>query len=147
MDVEQDTQLHISAVGAFLTKVRGEIRERARQHDASKLESPEKEMYEVWRPRLDSMDIESQEYKEALAQMGDGLKHHYAVNRHHPEHFENGVYEMNLIDIIEMVCDWKAAAARKGESVNMAWAANRFTIVEGSQLYCIIKNTLDFLDG
>ena len=34
------------------------------------------------------------------------FKMHYANNRHHPEHFKNGIEDMNLIDIIEMLCDW-----------------------------------------
>jgi hypothetical protein len=42
--------------------------------------------------------------------MGDGLKHHYAHNRHHPEFFgEDGVDGMSLVDVIEMLADWKAA--------------------------------------
>ena len=31
----------------------------------------------------------------------------------HPEHFPNGILDMNLIDIVEMLCDWKAASERQ----------------------------------
>jgi hypothetical protein len=45
--------------------------------------------------------------------MGDGLKHHYSHNRHHPEFFgEDGVDGMTLVDLIEMLADWKAATER-----------------------------------
>jgi hypothetical protein len=37
--------------------------------------------------------------------MAPALKHHYENNRHHPEHFKNNIDDMNLIDLIEMLCD------------------------------------------
>jgi len=40
------------------------------------------------------------------------LDHHYENNRHHPDHFKNGIQDMNLVDLIEMICDWKAATLR-----------------------------------
>ncbi len=142
MNVTGDTLRHIADVKRLMNLTAQELYQRSLHHDASKLDSPEKEMFETWRPKLDAMSVDSPEYKNALAQMGEGLTHHYAVNRHHPEHFENGINGMNLIDILEMVCDWKAAAARKGESVNMEWACKRFGISVGGTLYYIIKNTL-----
>ena len=33
---------------------------------------------------------------------------HFARNTHHPEHYFSGVESMSLLDMIEMVCDWKA---------------------------------------
>ncbi len=146
MNVTEDTLRHIADVKRLLNKVARALYQRSLYHDASKLESPEKEMFEEWRPKLDVLSVDSPEYKDALAQMGEGLRHHYTANRHHPEHFERGLHGMNLIDILEMVCDWKAAAARKNEQVNMEWACKRFGFVAGGQLYCIIKNTLDALD-
>ncbi len=44
--------------------------------------------------------------------MGKGLEHHYGNNSHHPEFYENGIKGMNLIDLVEMLCDWKAATLR-----------------------------------
>lgn len=29
-----------------------------------------------------------------------------------PEHYENGIKDMGLADIVEMICDWKAATMR-----------------------------------
>lgn len=142
MNVLEDTHRHIALVAHYLEWIAEQIQHRADMHDRSKFKSPEREMYEVWRPRLDSMSIESEEYKEALKQMGEGLAHHYQANRHHPEHFESGIAGMNLIDVIEMVFDWKAAAARKGDTVNMEWASKRFNIPPDSQLYHIIENTV-----
>jgi len=44
--------------------------------------------------------------------MKPAIEHHYKNNRHHPEHFNNGIDEMNLVDLIELLCDWKAASER-----------------------------------
>lgn len=37
----------------------------------------------------------------------ENIKIHWENNSHHPEHFEN-IFDMQEIDIIEMVCDWYA---------------------------------------
>lgn len=142
MDVYADTTKHINEVARMMRDTAWKVVERSKSHDASKFESPEREMYEVWRPKLDALDIQSDEYKQTLAQMGEGLKHHYAANQHHPEHFENGIAGMNLVDLLEMICDWKAAAARKNEPVNMKWASDRFGIQPDSLLYHVIENTI-----
>ena len=47
--------------------------------------------------------------------MKTARQHHYAANRHHPEHFTKGIDDMTLIDIIEMLCDWKAASLRQND--------------------------------
>ena len=142
MNIEADTLKHIARVGSLLHKVMWELLARASEHDATKLDSPEKEMYEIWRPKLDALDIKSQEYKDALLQIGIGLTHHYLWNRHHPEHFENGISGMNLMDVTEMVCDWIAAAERTGKKVDLDWACERFGIAKGGILYYVIQNTI-----
>ena len=43
------------------------------------------------------------------------MNHHYAQNSHHPEHYDNGINDMDLIDLIEMICDWKAASERHAD--------------------------------
>ena len=61
---------------------------------------------------LPKLEYGSEEYRRALNMMGPALKHHYQHNRHHPEHFPNGIPDMNLFDILEMLADWKAAGDR-----------------------------------
>ena len=57
----------------------------------------------------------SEEYKFFLTELKKTLEHHYKNNRHHPEHFATGIYGMNIIDVVEMFCDWKAATARHND--------------------------------
>lgn len=111
-DSRPDTQKHINQVRCLLTDVVVEITKRGRIHDASKLEDPEKSVFDEFTPKLKHSTYGSEEYKEFLVGMGEGLKHHYANNRHHPEHFDDGIDGMNLIDVLEMLADWKAATMR-----------------------------------
>jgi hypothetical protein len=114
-DSRPDTYEHIIEVQRLLLGVCGELMERAVDHDQSKLREPELSMFNVYREKLDEVEHESPAYKRHLAEMGKALEHHYQANRHHPEHFHEGIHGMNLIDLIELTCDWIAAAGRKGD--------------------------------
>lgn len=111
-DSRKDTQEHITKVGEFLTKLQVELEKRKRSHDRSKLKDPEKAIFDEFTPKLKSCTYGSDEYKRYLESMKIALDHHYAENRHHPEHFENGIQDMNIVDICEMIADWKAASLR-----------------------------------
>lgn len=142
-DSTEDTQAHIENVGVFINKIRSELWKRARDHDASKLEEPEKSAFDKATPKLKDFEYGSPEYKEALNEIRPALDHHYANNSHHPEFWVNGVQDMDLVDLVEMVCDWKAAALRvKGDgSVNVRHNQERFNL--DPQLARIIQNTID----
>jgi hypothetical protein len=100
-------------VRELLIPVLNELSERSRVHDASKTQYPEKAIFDEYTPKLKKSTYGSDEYKGFLEAMGEGLAHHYANNRHHPEHFgENGINGMTLVDLIEMLADWKAATER-----------------------------------
>ncbi len=111
-DSTDDTMEHIINVDRYINDIRGCLEGRMNAHDTSKLSSPEKEVFDIYTPKLKSLTYGSDEYVEALKGMDQGLSHHYNENRHHPEHFENGFAGMNIIDIVEMLCDWKAASER-----------------------------------
>lgn len=176
-DSTLDTQTHMINVRELLFYILINLGRRLTEHDLSKLESPEKDMFDKFTPLLRSLTYGSDEYKQALADMGPALEHHYAVNTHHPEHFqpviddeidemkaylenlrvEDPAYKwiqsycneresrlngMTLLDVIEMVADWKAAGMRHAngnfaESLEINW--KRFKISD--QLQEIIINT------
>jgi hypothetical protein len=140
-DSMPDTLAHIFLVRLHLNQAADTIRVRGWDHDRSKLEEPEKSMFDVIRPRLDRDDIDSDEYRATLRENEAALRHHYDRNRHHPEHFPDGIAGMTLWDVVEMVCDWAAASQRKpGGKVNLDWAVKRFGISD--QLASIIANTV-----
>ena len=111
-DSRPDTIKHAMRVRQLLVPVIDELDERSRVHDASKTQPPELAIFDEFTPKLRHSTYGSDEYKAFLAAMGEGLIHHYAHNRHHPEHFEDGVDGMTLIDVLEMLADWKAATER-----------------------------------
>jgi hypothetical protein len=117
-DSRPDTYEHIAKVRGYVLDCVHDLIARADIHDLSKLESPEKEMFDKYTPKLSdpAMVYGSDEYKATTKAMKDeGLDHHFEVNDHHPEHFPNGFKDMNLIQIIEMLCDWKAAGERHAD--------------------------------
>lgn len=147
-----ETRKHIMRVGQCINRVIHALLKRAEDHDACKLESPEVEIFTKFTPKLQGTNYgengqESKEYQDMKAQMKSALEHHYARSRHHPEHFENGVNDMNIIDLIELFCDWKAASERhatgnlrKSIEIN----ANKFGICP--QLAKILDNSIDIFD-
>jgi len=112
MSEEIKTIKHIMDVQGFISIIVGELETRARFHDRSKLYSPEVETFDVYSKKLKGCTYNSEEYKQFLKGMKPALDHHYAENNHHPEHWENGIADMDLVDLTEMLCDWKAATLR-----------------------------------
>lgn len=111
-DSRPDTWEHISKVRGYLGAVARHFIERGDRHDRSKLVEPELTAFNIATPKLAGLTYGTPEYKQSLADLGVALEHHYAVNSHHPEHFENGVAGMTLLDLTEMLVDWKAASLR-----------------------------------
>jgi len=111
-DSRQDTLNHKYKVRGFLKTLNKDIVSRSHNHDISKLDEPEKSVFDEYTPKLAGSTYGSEEYKEFLKEMKVALDHHYLKNRHHPEHFQNGINDMTLIDLCEMLADWKAATLR-----------------------------------
>jgi hypothetical protein len=114
-DSRPDTREHIETVRRLLGEAVGNLQYRRRVHDQSKLEEPELSVFNEYTPKLRDSTYGSDEYKQFLAEMGEGLRHHYAVNDHHPEHHPHGVKDMDLVQVIEMLADWKAATLRHAD--------------------------------
>lgn len=111
-DSTLDTLAHIYRVQELLAEVSSKLVQRAIAHDQSKLREPEKSVFDRETPCLRSLTYGSDEYKAALGRLGEALQHHYANNSHHPEFHPDGVNDMTLLDLIEMLVDWKAASER-----------------------------------
>ncbi len=142
-DSKADTLEHIKRVQYLLEEVRIILMNRAWNHDLSKLESPEKEGFDLCVPKLKTLEYGSKEYKDCLVEMQETLNHHYRHNPHHPEHWKNGVDDMSLFDIIEMLIDWKAATERMKDGgdiyKSIEFNTGRFNLSE--QLKKILLNT------
>jgi hypothetical protein len=185
-DSTQDTKKHIETVRGFLGDIQGNIAGRSLLHDQSKLDEPEKSMYDEFTPKLRGSTYGSDEYNHFLKDMGVALKHHYENNTHHPEHYKmwqcpicggvfnsedapigitdirlcpkcsshgaiyesavvpvTGIYGMSLLDLIEMLADWKAAGMRHANgNIEQSLEINRKRFDMSDQLFEIFKNTV-----
>jgi hypothetical protein len=112
LDSRPDTYAHILEVQRLLLRAISQLQRRLLQHDVSKLSGIERDAYDEYAEPLHNSVYDSDEAKALLAKMKPAIKHHYELNRHHPEHFPNGILDMSLIDLIELLCDWKAAGMR-----------------------------------
>lgn len=143
-----DTLEHIRMVSAELMQCIQELTQRSIDHDKSKLESPEMETFAEVTSILKTLPYGSKEYTDNLDAIKECIQHHYQNNRHHPEHFVNGVWGMTLIDVLEMVCDWKAAAKRtKGGDIYHSLKINKDRFNLSEELYHLLLNTVHWLDN
>jgi hypothetical protein len=113
-DSTAETLRHIHRVRDHLNTVIAVLMERGRVHDASKFSETEKPILDSIYPRLRGLSYGSPEYMALVKEAWPGLQHHYRHNSHHPEHYADGVGGMDLFDLVEMFCDWKAASAMRG---------------------------------
>lgn len=141
-DSKADTLEHIHRVSSLLGQCCKRLLDKAESHDNTKLSDKEKPLFDYYSQKLKGCDYGSPEYKEFLEGLKPALEHHYKYNRHHPEHYEDGVNDMDLFDIMEMFMDWKAASERhdtgdiyKSININM----ERFGL--SNQLIEILINT------
>lgn len=128
---------HIGAVQAEMAECGRIIAERSTKHDQSKYSSDELALV-VGKAKLDALEYGSDEYKEALSSVRPAVEAHYANNSHHPEHYEDGIGDMSLFDLIEMLCDWRAASSDLERSIDVN--VRRYDIP--APIERVIRNTI-----
>lgn len=141
-EVMAETQSHVDRVQDLASTFAGLLCDRAAVHDNTKFLPPEREEFILRTQHLKGLDYGSAEYKEQLKLMEPALKHHYQCNHHHPEHYENGIDGMTLIDLVEMFCDWIAASERHESGdifKSIEYNTERFGLSE--QLASVLRNT------
>jgi hypothetical protein len=145
-DSEAETRSHVKAVFGFIEQIRRKLMDRQFEHDASKLQEPEKSLNDKLKPKLRAVEIEfgygSPQYEATVKELNPLLRHHFESNRHHPEHFENGINGMTLVDLVEMLSDWKAATMRHNGSMQKSLEIHRERFGMSDQLYEIFQNTI-----
>ena len=114
-DVMRETLNHVRRVGILMLDAVKDMQDRAVMHDDSKFSSEEFESFAAETPNLKGLTYGSDEYREALRRIKPAIETHYSRNRHHPEFHENGIGDMTLVDLIEMLADWKAATERHAD--------------------------------
>ena len=147
LDLLCDTILHINEVQEAIEEISSEIKKRGLLHDLTKFQPCEFDAFASTRERFKKANYGTSEYQALCEEVKPAIDHHYVNNRHHTGYHKNGINDMNLIDIIEMVADWKAASRRSPDktledTLHYAFAKNKIQ----DQLAKIITNTLKDLN-
>jgi hypothetical protein len=143
-----ETYKHIRRVQAGLDLVIRDLLTRSQVHDSSKLSSPEVEAFDEYTPKLAGCTYGSEEYRSYLDAMRPALEHHYRNNSHHPEHYADGIRGMSLLDLIEMLVDWKAATLRHNDGdIRRSVEINQKRFGYSDELKQIFLNTLPLIEG
>lgn len=147
MSSEKDTLEHREKVIGIAKLIMGQLVESVMKHDESKIQEPELSIFDEYTSRLKNTTYGSDEYKGYLKEMGKALEHHYKANRHHPEHFENGMRGMNLVDLVEMFSDWWAASLRHNDGdVRRSIEINQERFGYSDDLKAILMNTVSLFN-
>lgn len=141
-DVIRSTAGHIRRVGELMVQASSNLNRRAVLHDATKWSPEEWPAFEAATPKLAGMTYGSDEYKAALASIKPALVNHYEHNSHHPEYYVDGIDGMSLLDLLEMLCDWKAAGERHNDgSIVKSLEHNRGRFKISDQMFAVLTNT------
>lgn len=139
-----ETYKHTRTVRNNLDIFIKELIDRGQHHDDSKFVEPELSGFAENTEKLSKAEYGTQQYRDLLTELKPTIEHHYSKNRHHAEWHKNGINDMDLVDILEMLCDWKAATERvkngnlrKSVEIN----AERYDICP--QLRKILENTVN----
>lgn len=96
------------------------LHRRGAIHDNSKYYEDEFEGFTYFNTIDPNLVYNSPGYKEAMEKIRPytkkAIKLHYSRNSHHPEYHDN-IEDMSLLDLIEMVCDWKSASYTYNSSI------------------------------
>lgn len=145
-EVLTDILAHISEVAENLEDISHSLIKRAWAHDRSKLEPIEFDAFVQTRPKFKKANYGTKEYQECVDAIKPSIDHHYSKNRHHTAYFEDGFQGMNLIDILEMLADWKAANRRSPDLTfedSLPKCYEKYGIPKNMQRH--IENTLKYL--
>jgi len=110
---------HKFVVLKFMNNIIQDLMWRAEQHDMSKFDEQEFKTLVALIADIQKHPYGTPEHEEMRKKYAAEFAIHHSKNRHHPEHFKNGVEEMNLMDLLEMLCDWKAASMRQESGGNI----------------------------
>ena len=148
-DSTKDTLKHIKRVRFYVKNCIKELSRMMKYHDQDKIHnSVEKALFDEFTPKLKHCTYGSDEYKQFLAELKPALDIHYKENRHHPEHFPNGINGMDIIDLLEMICDWKASSERHADGdIMKSIEINQKRFGYSDDLKNILVNTAMFLNG
>jgi len=154
---DNENRKHQLLVAKHLMTFSQKLLDRAKEHDNSKFSKEERPYFVKMARKLKKLTFGTKEYKEALKELKPALDHHYANNKHHPEFNNiNGfsfstlndcIRSMDLIDIVEMLCDWLAATQKHDDGdIFRSIKINEKRYGINDQLSQVFRNTIGLLE-
>lgn len=144
MGFTEDTQNHVIDVNKVLQVIISELSKRGKYHDYSKFSDEEWPIFQRVLDKQETAKFGTPEYEEVKKELAPALNNHYKENRHHPEHFIDGIHGMNLVDLLEMLADWSAATKRhKDDNILNSIEFNSKKYEISDQLKTILINTVN----
>lgn len=141
---DSETLKHINEVRNNLWLMIRELDKRAQEHDASKFEEPERSIYAKALHKLAGTSYGTPEYQQLMDESKIAIDHHWAHNRHHPEHWPKGLEDMDFVDLMELLSDWTAATKRnKNGNIHKSISVNTSRYNLSPQLVKIMENTVN----
>lgn len=141
---DSETLKHVNEVRNNIWTLIKELDNRAQVHDASKFEEPERSIFASNTSKLAKTQYGTEEYGKLLEEVKPAIDHHYSKNTHHPEHWPNGIEDMDLLDLVEMLADWAAATKRnKNGNIHKSIEHNQERFKITPQLSKIFTNTVN----
>jgi hypothetical protein len=147
IEVLTDILQHVSEVRENMELFSSALRRRAIAHDRSKLGAFEFDAFVSTRADFKKANYGTPEYQACMKAIKPAVDHHYANFQHHTGHHGRGVNDMTLVDLLEMICDWKAAARRSPDNTfteTLDYAFQKYGI--GGQLQLILLNTFTAME-
>ncbi len=138
-----ETLRHRGRVMEILADLVQRLLRRGITHDQSKVKEPELKGFGEATKNLRTLTFGTPEYEAMIKKLQPLIDHHRQHSRHHPTFYPRGLRDMSLIDIMEMLADWKAAGERHDDGGDVAksikYNAERFGM--GSILEEVLYNT------
>ena len=125
-----------------LSTVARELISRGRTHDNSALGSPEIEVYHRFFLEYQKYKIGDPRKDEVFTQMAEAIGHHFQYNDHHPEHFENGINDMDLIRLMQFTADIMSWSEQEQIDIFEILPMIRDKCGMTDQVYNLICNTI-----
>lgn len=132
---------HKFIVIQFMNKMIHELISRAEVHDKSKFDEDEFPHYSKITSEFENVPYGTPEATEIREKFKDLFERHAKKNRHHPEFHPNGIDDMTLVDLIELLSDWKASSIRDNNDImkSIQICGEKYKI--SPQLLKILENT------
>lgn len=135
---------HIMMQQNFTNEIIERIKYDSDHHDESKTKNPEFMFYCKLNKALTLVKYESKEYKEIINDPHVAM--HKESNSHHPEFYgDDGINGMTLVDIVNMLSDWKSASMTSDTPLIEGMKKNKEKFEISDQLYQILVNTVELL--